>query len=164
MVKRVIIGKPEEAGARLVELLKGAREAATQGSTTPAGDKVLEAEENFYWARPDGYETSIRDVDSELEDARARIEDAEHSLVETGQRLSDAMAAIEGIEDFDFAGAIESIEDARAEIEAALEQLDDMGEVTTSGPPPANPTIGSSLWVSPTGSVFRAVECEEGGA
>lgn len=94
MVKRVIIGKPEEAGARLVELLKGAREAATQGSTTPAGDKVLEAEENFYWARPDGYETSIRDVDEELEGARARIEDAEVSLGETGQRLSDAEQAV----------------------------------------------------------------------
>ena len=162
MVKRVIIGRSE--GERLVDLLRGAREDATSGNTRPHGNKHMEPWEDLYWQSGDGRDISVRQVDEELEDARQRIEDAEASLEETGQRLSDAMAAIEGIEDFDFAGAIESIEDARAEIEAALDELDGMGQVTTAGPPPPNPTIGSSLWVSPSGRVFRAVECEEEGA
>ena len=98
------------------------------------------------WPRPDGTPVSVRDVDLDLADARQRIEDAEGALVLTEERLSTAEGAV-------------------ASVQSELDSIDwenlDGAEVYTDGPPPINPTIGKALWVSPSGRVFRAIECEE---
>lgn len=56
------------------------------------------------------------------------------------------------------------LEAARAAIADAVEELAAVGRLTTVGPPPVNPVVGQTLWVSPTGRTYRAVECttEEG--
>lgn len=144
MVMRNVIGKSDEA--KVVDLIRDLQRQIDAANTTPAGDKVLEGGEDFYWARPDGTEHSMRSVDLELEDARVRIEEAEASLVLTGERLT----AAEG-----------TVSDVRGELDSIDWENLDGAEVYTNGPPPTNPTIGKALWVSPTGRVFRAVECEE---
>ena len=144
MVMRNIIGKSGEE--KVVDLVKDLQRQIDAANTTPAGDKVLEEGEDFYWARPDGTEHSMRNVDLELEDARVRIEEAEEALVQTGERLT----AAEG-----------TVSDVRGELDSIDWENLDGAEVYTDGPPPINPTVGKALWVSPTGRVFRAIECEE---
>ena len=144
MVMRTIIGKSGEE--KVVDLIKDLQRRIDAANTTPAGDKVLEDGEDFYWARPDGTEHSVRSVDLELEDARVRIGEAEESLAQTQDRVNDAVDYVDQVR-----GELDSID---------WENLDG-AEVYTNGPPPSSPTIGKALWVSPTGRVFRAVECEE---
>ena len=144
MVMRTIIGKSGEE--KVVDLIKDLQRRIDAANTTPAGDKVLEEGEDFYWARPDGTEHSVRSVDLELEDARVRIGEAEESLAQTQDRVNDAVDYVDQVR-----GELDSID---------WENLDG-AEVYTNGPPPSSPTIGKALWVSPTGRVFRAVECEE---
>lgn len=57
------------------------------------------------------------------------------------------------------AGLAEKLAGAEGAIADAIEELAEVGRVTTTGPPPADPVIGKSLWVSPSGRVYRAVEC-----
>ena len=144
MVMRTIIGKSGEE--KVVDLIKDLQRRIDAANTTPAGDKVLEGGEDFYWSRPDGTEHSVRSVDLELEDARVRIGEAEESLAQTQDRVNDAVDYVDQVR-----GELDSID---------WENLDG-AEVYTNGPPPSSPTIGKALWVSPTGRVFRAVECEE---
>ena len=144
MVMRTIIGKSGEE--KVVDLIKDLQRRIDAANTTPAGDKVLEEGEDFYWARPDGTEHSVRSVDLELEDARVRIGEAEESLAQTQDRVNDAVDYVDQVR-----GELDSID---------WENLDG-AEVYTNGPPPSSPTIGKALWVSPTGRVFRAIECEE---
>ena len=144
MVMRTVIGKSGEE--KVVDLIKELQARASASNTTPAGNKVLEMGEDFYWSRIDGTEHSMREVDEGLEDAKLRIEEAEAELIQTGERLDTAE---------------QTVEEVRGELDGI--DWDNLGssDVHTSGPPPANPTIGKALWVSPTGRVFRAVECEE---
>ena len=119
----------------------------TRGSATgAAGVKDLGLSGDVVWTRPDASSFSVRDVDLDLADARQRIEDAEGALVLTEERLSTAEGAV-------------------ASVQSELDSIDwenlDGAEVYTDGPPPINPTIGKALWVSPSGRVFRAIECEE---
>ena len=144
MVMRNIIGKSGEE--KVVDLVKDLQRRVDAANTTPAGDKVLEDGEDFYWSRPDGTEHSVRNVDLELEDARVRIEEAEAALAQTDERLEAAEGTVAGVRD-----DLDSID---------WENLDG-AEVYTDGPPPTSPTIGKALWVSPAGRVFRAIECEE---
>ena len=106
MVMRNIIGKSGEE--KVVDLVKDLQRQIDAANTTPAGDKVLEEGEDFYWARPDGTEHSMRNVDLELEDARVRIEEAEAALAQTDERLEDAEEAVAGVredlDNIDFSG------------------------------------------------------------
>ena len=143
MVMRTVIGKSGEE--KVVDLLKEIQRKASEGSTSPAGDKVLGENEDFYWSRPDGSDHSMRDLDLDLDSAKLRIEEAEQILAETQTRVDDAVGYVDEVR-----GELEGID------------WDNLGSsVSTSGPPPANPTVGQTLWVSPTGRVFRAIECEE---
>ena len=130
----------------LAEIVADMRASERQSKTGDAGVKDLGEAGDVVWPRPDGTPVSVRDVDLDLADARQRIEDAETSLAENGSRLT---AAEQGVQD----------------VQAELDSIDwenlDGAEVYTNGPPPVNPTIGKALWVSPTGRVFRAIECEE---
>ena len=106
MVMRNIIGKSGEE--KVVDLVKDLQRRVDAANTTPAGDKVLEEGEDFYWSRPDGTEPSMREVDLELEDARVRISEAEEALIQTGERLEDAEEAVAGVredlDNIDFSG------------------------------------------------------------
>ena len=106
MVMRNIIGKSGEE--KVVDLVKDLQRRIDAANTTPAGDKVLEEGEDFYWARPDGTEHSMREVDLELEDARVRIGEAEEALIQTGERLEAAETTVAGVredlDNIDFSG------------------------------------------------------------
>ena len=112
--------------------------------TKPTGVSDLGLFGDIVWTRTgDGREISVREVDSELEAAQERIDQAVEDLEATGQRLAEAEELVEGVRD-----ELDGID------------WDALGaEVYTEGPPPVNPTIGKALWVSPLGRVFRAVEC-----
>lgn len=112
--------------------------------TKPTGVSDLGLFGDIVWTRTgDGREISVRDIDSELEAAQERIDQAVQDLEATGQRLAEAEELVEGVRD-----ELDGID------------WDALGaEVYTEGPPPVNPTIGQALWVSPLGRVFRAVEC-----
>ena len=112
--------------------------------TKPTGVSDLGLFGDIVWTRTgDGREISVREVDSELEAAQERIDQAVEDLEATGQRLAEAEELVEGVRD-----ELDGID------------WDALGaEVYTEGPPPVNPTIGKALCVSPLGRVFRAVEC-----
>lgn len=112
--------------------------------TKPTGVSDLGLFGDIVWTRTgDGREISVREVDSELEAAQERIDQAVQDLAATGDRLAEAEELVEGVRD-----ELDGID------------WDALGaEVYTEGPPPVNPTIGQALWVSPLGRVFRAVEC-----
>ena len=117
-----------------------------QSKTGDAGVKDLGESGDVVWPRPDGTPVSVRDVDLDLADARQRLEDAETSLAENGSRLT---------------AAEQGVQDVRNDLDSIDWENLDGAEVYTNGPPPINPTVGKALWVSPTGRVFRAIECEE---
>ena len=112
--------------------------------TKPTGVSDLGLFGDIVWTRTgDGREISVREVDSELEAAQERIDQALQDLEATGERLAEAEELVAGVRD-----ELDGID------------WDALGaEVYTEGPPPVNPTIGQALWVSPLGRVFRAVEC-----
>ena len=130
----------------LADVVADMKASERQSKTGDAGVKDLGEAGDVVWPRPDGTPVSVRDVDLDLADARQRIEDAEGALVLTEERLSTAEGAV-------------------ASVQSELDSIDwenlDGAEVYTNGPPPINPTVGKALWVSPTGRVFRAIECEE---
>lgn len=69
----------------------------------------------------------------------------------------------------DVAGRAEALEaelqSARGDLAAAVAELEGVMQiVTTQGPPPSDPVVGHTIWVAPNGRMFRAVECESGGA
>ena len=128
------------------EIVAAMQEQAKSSKTGASGVKDLGEAGDVVWPRPDGTAVSMRDVDLDLADARQRIEDAEGALALTDERLSTAEGVVAGVRD-----ELDGID---------WENLDG-AEVYTTGPPPANPTIGKALWVSPAGRVFRAIECEE---
>ena len=134
---------PKQQMADIVATLSS---TARQPATGAFGRKAMGTFGDLTWRRsPDGREISVREVDSALIEAQGRIDQAESALEATGKRLDDAEALVEGVRD-----ELDGID------------WDAVGaEVYTEGPPPANPTIGKALWVSPLGRVFRAVECEE---
>lgn len=55
----------------------------------------------------------------------------------------------------------EALAEAQGAIADAVEELAEVGRLTTVGPPPVDPVVGKTLWVAPNGRVFRAVECEQ---
>ena len=127
------------------DIVKGLQERSESLSTGAHGVKHMGLTGDSRWYRPDGSEFSVRAVDDGLADAQIRIDDAFAALQDTEVRLEQAKAE-------------------RDQISAELDGIDwdSLGsEVYTEGPPPVNPTIGKALWVSPSGRVFRAVECEE---
>ena len=130
----------------LADVVADMKAQERQSKTGDAGVKDLGEAGDVVWPRPDGTPVSVRDVDLDLADARQRIEDAETSLAENGARL---------------AAAEQGVQDVRNDLDSIDWENLDGAEVYTSGPPPINPTIGKALWVSPTGRVFRAIECEE---
>ena len=130
----------------LAEIVADMRASERQSKTGDAGVKDLGEAGDVVWPRTDGTPVSVRDVDLDLADARQRLEDAETSLAENGSRLT---------------AAEQGVQDVRNDLDSIDWENLDGAEVYTNGPPPVNPTIGKALWVSPTGRVFRAVECEE---
>ena len=134
---------PKQQMADIVSTLSS---TARQSATGAFGRKAMGAFGDLTWRRsPDGREISVREVDSALIEAQGRIDQAESALKATEKRLTDAEGIVEGVRD-----ELDGID------------WDSLGaDVHTEGPPPTDPTIGKTLWVSPTGRVFRAVECEE---
>ena len=130
----------------LAEIVADMRASERQSKTGDAGVKDLGEAGDVVWPRTDGTPVSVRDVDLDLADARQRLEDAETSLAENGSRLT---------------AAEQGVQDVRNDLDSIDWENLDGAEVYTNGPPPVNPTIGKALWVSPTGRVFRAIECEE---
>ena len=130
----------------LADVVADMKAQERQSKTGDAGVKDLGESGDVVWPRPDGTPVSVRDVDLDLADARQRIEDAETSLAENGARLT---------------AAEQGVQDVRTELDGIDWENLDGAEVYTNGPPPINPTVGKALWVSPTGRVFRAIECEE---
>lgn len=55
----------------------------------------------------------------------------------------------------------DALKKAEGAIAEAVEDLAEVGRVTTTGPPPADPVVGKTLWVAPNGRTFRAVKCEQ---
>ena len=130
----------------LADVVADMRASERQSKTGDAGVKDLGELGDVVWPRPDGTPVSVRDVDLDLADARQRLEDAETSLAENGSRLT---------------AAEQGVQDVRNDLDSIDWENLDGAEVYTNGPPPINPTVGKALWVSPTGRVFRAIECEE---
>lgn len=130
----------------LADVVADMRASERQSKTGDAGVKDLGESGDVVWPRPDGTPVSVRDVDLDLADARQRLEDAETSLAENGARLT---------------AAEQGVQDVRNDLDSIDWENLDGAEVYTDGPPPINPTVGKALWVSPTGRVFRAIECEE---
>ena len=130
----------------LADVVADMRASERQSKTGDAGVKDLGEAGDVVWPRTDGTPVSVRDVDLDLADARQRLEDAETSLAENGSRLT---------------AAEQGVQDVRNDLDSIDWENLDGAEVYTNGPPPVNPTIGKALWVSPTGRVFRAIECEE---
>src|SRR5699024_2372474 len=129
MVKRVIIGRSE--GERLVDLLRGTREDAGSGDTRPHGIKHMAPGEDLFWRSSGGRDISVRQVDEELEDARARLEDAEADLEGTQIRLEQAeqdVATVSGdldrVESVVIPAAVEALEQADAAAEEQCVELD----------------------------------------
>ena len=130
----------------LADVVADMKAQERQSKTGDAGVKDLGEAGDVVWPRPDGTPVSVRDVDLDLADARQRLEDAETSLAENGSRLT---------------AAEQGVQDVRNDLDSIDWENLDGAEVYTNGPPPVNPTVGKALWVSPTGRVFRAIECEE---
>ena len=130
----------------LADVVADMKAQERQSKTGDAGVKDLGELGDVVWPRPDGTPVSVRDVDLDLADARQRLEDAETSLAENGSRLT---------------AAEQGVQDVRNDLDSIDWENLDGAEVYTNGPPPINPTVGKALWVSPTGRVFRAIECEE---
>ena len=130
----------------LADVVADMKAQERQSKTGDAGVKDLGELGDVVWPRPDGTPVSVRDVDLDLADARQRLEDAETSLAENGSRLT---------------AAEQGVQDVRNDLDSIDWENLDGAEVYTDGPPPINPTVGKALWVSPTGRVFRAIECEE---
>lgn len=130
----------------LADVVADMKAQERQSKTGDAGVKDLGESGDVVWPRPDGTPVSVRDVDLDLADARQRLEDAETSLAENGARLT---------------AAEQGVQDVRNDLDSIDWENLDGAEVYTDGPPPINPTVGKALWVSPTGRVFRAIECEE---
>ena len=130
----------------LADVVADMKAQERQSKTGDAGVKDLGEAGDVVWPRPDGTPVSVRDVDLDLADARQRLEDAETSLAENGSRLT---------------AAEQGVQDVRNDLDSIDWENLDGAEVYTNGPPPINPTVGKALWVSPTGRVFRAIECEE---
>ena len=130
----------------LADVVADMKAQERQSKTGDAGVKDLGESGDVVWPRPDGTPVSVRDVDLDLADARQRLEDAETSLAENGSRLT---------------AAEQGVQDVRNDLDSIDWETLDGAEVYTNGPPPVNPTVGKALWVSPTGRVFRAIECEE---
>ena len=130
----------------LAQALGRVEEQARKVQTGAHGVADLGLFGDITWTRTDdGRDISVREVDGALTEARERIDQAVQDLAATEERLDTAEALVESVRD-----ELDGID------------WDAVGaEVYTEGPPPANPTIGKALWVSPTGRVFRAVECEE---
>ena len=128
------------------EIVSAMQDQAKSSKTGASGVKDLGGSGDVVWPRPDGTPVSVRDVDLDLADARQRLEDAETSLAENGSRLT---------------AAEQGVQDVRNDLDSIDWENLDGAEVYTNGPPPINPTVGKALWVSPTGRVFRAIECEE---
>ena len=78
----------------LADVVADMKAQERQSKTGDAGVKDLGEAGDVVWPRPDGTAVSVRDVDLDLADARQRIEDAEGTLGETGQRLADAEQAV----------------------------------------------------------------------
>ena len=128
MVMRNVIGRSGEE--KVVDLLKELQRKASESNTTPAGNKVLSPGEDFYWQRPDGSEHSMREIDTELEGARGRIDEAEQSLADSQVRLDEAeqqiqvtQSGLDTLENETLPAAVEALEQAD---QAAQDQFDEL--------------------------------------
>lgn len=83
----------------MAQIVAGLRQKAESSKTGSHGQKDMGSTGNSYWTRPDGSVVSVRDVDSDLQAAQGRIDEAAQELLETAQRASDAKAAAEAAED-----------------------------------------------------------------
>lgn len=84
-------------GRALAGIVAELRDQAKSSKTGAAGVKDLGGSGDVVWSRPDGTPVSVRDVDLELEEARARIGEAEESLTQTGERLETAEGVVAGV-------------------------------------------------------------------
>lgn len=124
MVKRTSIGASDID--RLLNMVRAASNDASSGHTTPAGDKVLEGDENVFWGGYDRFgvpkDFTIRDIGADLEAAEGRIEDARASLEDTQVRLEDAEHEAEEAQKRLDTVENETLPAVRAEIQAAADE------------------------------------------
>lgn len=114
----------------LADVIADMKAQGRQSKTGDAGVKDLGETGDVVWPRPDGSSTSVREVDEGLEAARDRIEDAEGSLTQTGERLNDAVVLVGEVQDGltrveteVIPGAVEALEQADGEARRALTDL-----------------------------------------
>lgn len=128
---------PDPAKA-YVKLAMRLEEAARQQTTVPHGVKDMGETGDTVFTTPEGERKSVRHFAVELSDTSQMAERLEQDLAENAT----------------------AIEDARLELLTAMESID-ATNVITQGPPPLDPVIGKTIWISPEGYTYRAVECEE---
>lgn len=146
-----------EPGAALRELMQGMVDVQDQSRTNAHGIKHMGVDGDTRWTRPDGTEHSVRDIDEIMDQTRAELAEAIANIEELNNvTLPELWEKLEGLEDL---GDVQAILDDLDRLESEVKEA---GKLITKGPPPADPVIGSTLWVAPNGRVYRAVECEEG--
>lgn len=132
MVKRRDLNAPP--ARRQADIVREILERSRQKTTGAPGVTDLGENGDVVWpspSRPSGQQ-SVKRFSVELDDVTERAEE-----------LAEALAG------------------AQSAIADAVEELAQVGRLTTVGPPPANPVVGKTLWVAPNGRTFRAVECEQ---
>ncbi|WP_146007797.1 hypothetical protein [Brachybacterium sp. UMB0905] len=85
---------PDPAGA-LADLMRRLDAKSSQRQTVPAGIKDLGESGNVTWTGVEGRFTSVRDLDADLGEARARLDEATTKLQEAEARLAEAEAEAE---------------------------------------------------------------------
>lgn len=137
MEYRDLNARPKESLRNTVDRL---RDEVRSSKTGSSGVKDLGEHGDVVWLSPgtDGVpvQKSVKRFSVELDDVTAQAE-----------------ALAEALQD-----AREAIDEAAQEL---AEEIAGLGRVETSVPPPATPVVGKTLWVAPSGRVFRAVECED---
>lgn len=139
------------------DLVSSLRAQAGQSATGAHGVKHMGASGDSRWTRPDGTVHSVRELDATMEHTRQELAEAIANLEELNNTtLPELWEKLEGLDD------LEDVQAILDELDRLDSEVKEAGKLITKGPPPADPVIGSTLWVAPNGRVYRAVECEEG--
>ena len=147
-----------QSPARTMKDLVSSLRARTEQSATGAhGVKHMGVSGDSRWTRPDGTVHSVRELDATMDATRQELAEAIANLEELNNTTLPELW--DKLDQLDELGDVQEILD---ELDRLDSEVKEAGKLITKGPPPADPVIGSTLWVAPNGRVYRAVECEEG--
>ena len=139
------------------DLVSSLRAQAGQSATGAHGVKHMGVSGDSRWTRPDGTVHSVRELDATMDATRQELAEAIANLEELNNTtLPELWEKLEGLDD------LEDVQAILDDLDRLESEVKEAGKLITKGPPPADPVIGSTLWVAPNGRVYRAVECEEG--